>query len=74
MSILDEIVQTKLIEVSHLEYDTPSEGYLRSKLNQRGVRPFLDSLRSPRRGDVALIAEIKKASPSKGVILSLIHI
>ncbi|HAO66481.1 MAG TPA: indole-3-glycerol phosphate synthase TrpC [Verrucomicrobiales bacterium] len=68
MSILDEIVQTKFKEVSHLEYDMPSESYLKSKLSQRGVRPFLDSLRSPRRGDVALIAEIKKASPSKGVI------
>jgi indole-3-glycerol phosphate synthase len=68
MSILDKIVQTKLAEVAQLEIETPSVESLKSKLNQRGVRSFLDALRTPRRGDVALIAEIKKASPSKGII------
>jgi indole-3-glycerol phosphate synthase len=68
MSILDNIVQTKLSEVARLDIDTPSEESLKSKLTQRGVRSFLDALRSPRRGDLALIAEIKKASPSKGII------
>ncbi len=68
MSILDKIVQTKKSEVALLNYNTPSAAALKSKLEQRGVRSFLDALRSPRKGRVSLIAEIKKASPSKGVI------
>lgn len=68
MSILDKIVQTKQAEVAQLDIPTPTQDVLKPKLNQRGVRSFIDALRSPRRGDVALIAEIKKASPSKGVI------
>ena len=70
MSILDKIVLTKHEEVSRLNPENPSVDSLRSKLQQRGVRPFLDALRAPRRGKLALIAEIKKASPSKGIICS----
>src|SRR4030095_13055435 len=33
-----------------------------------GVRDFTGALRQPRAGAVALIAEVKKASPSAGVI------
>jgi indole-3-glycerol phosphate synthase len=68
MSILDKIVQTKQEEVSRLQTNSPTVERLKSKLEHRGVRAFLDALRSPRRGNVALIAEIKKASPSKGII------
>ncbi len=48
---------------------TVSAAILRESLEKRGPkRDFLAALRQPVRGDVALIAEIKKASPSAGVI------
>ena len=36
------------------------------------TRPFKEVISKPRQ--ISLIAEIKQASPSKGIILSLIHI
>jgi len=68
MTILDKIVATKQKEVSLLPTEAPDVSKVRAKLEKRGVRNFLQALRQPRRGDVALIAEVKKASPSKGVI------
>ena len=65
MTILDKIVAQKQVEVAHL----PATGDLRAALSARGDgRDFMAALRSPRRGCVALIAEVKKASPSAGVI------
>jgi indole-3-glycerol phosphate synthase len=44
-------------------------GDLRDALLERDERrDFLAALRKPRRGDIALISEVKKASPSAGVI------
>lgn len=44
-------------------------GDLRDALLEHGERrDFLGALRQPRRGNLALIAEVKKASPSAGVI------
>lgn len=68
MNILDRIVETKKKEVSLLPGDAPDVGNVGTKLERRGCRDFLQALRQPRRGDVALIAEVKKASPSKGII------
>jgi indole-3-glycerol phosphate synthase len=68
MTILDKIVETKKKEVSLLPSVCAAVGDVAAKTQQRGVRNFLEALRKPRRGDVALIAEVKKASPSKGVI------
>ena len=68
MSILDDIVAHKAIELERLPKMTVSSGCLREKLEARGKRDFVGALRNPRAGDVALIAEVKKASPSAGVI------
>ena len=69
MNILDTIVAQKRIEVAALPERRIAAGELRDAMLERGERrDFLAALRAPRRGDVALIAEVKKASPSKGVI------
>jgi indole-3-glycerol phosphate synthase len=57
------------VEVSRLPKRLIAAGDLRDALLERGERrDFLTALRQPRRGDIALIAEVKKASPSAGVI------
>jgi indole-3-glycerol phosphate synthase len=69
VTILDTIVAQKLLEVTRLPVGSPTGGDLRTALQKRGdQRDFLGALRQPRYGNVALIAEIKKASPSAGVI------
>lgn len=68
MSILDTIVAQKRLEIAKLSNEPVTATELREALRLRGLRDFLGALRKPRCGDVALIAEVKKASPSKGVI------
>ncbi|MFN3408211.1 MAG: indole-3-glycerol phosphate synthase TrpC [Limisphaerales bacterium] len=69
MNILDTIVEQKRREVATLPDRRLAVGDIRDALLERGERrEFLAALRQPRRGDVALIAEVKKASPSAGVI------
>ncbi len=70
MNILDTIVARKRVEVASLPSGPVSARQLRDAIDRRGtgVRDFFAALRQPRRGDVGLIAEVKKASPSKGVI------
>jgi indole-3-glycerol phosphate synthase len=69
MSILDTIVEQKKLEVAKLPVRLIAAGDLRDALLERGERrDFLAALRKPRHGDIALIAEVKKASPSAGVI------
>jgi indole-3-glycerol phosphate synthase len=68
MSILDDIVAHKAVEIDDLPDLPVTAGGLREQLEDRGCRGFMDALRNPRVGDVALIAEVKKASPSAGVI------
>lgn len=69
MNILDTIVEQKKREVTRLR-DTPvTVRSLKTALTKRGDhRGFNYALRHPRRGSIALIAEVKKASPSAGVI------
>lgn len=68
-TILDTIVEQKHLEVARLPAEPVTVEALRAALDLRADRrDFLAALRTPRRGDVALIAEVKKASPSAGVI------
>jgi indole-3-glycerol phosphate synthase len=69
VNILDTIVEEKKREVAKLPPRLITAGDLRDALLERGEqRDFLAALRKSRRGDIALIAEVKKASPSAGVI------
>jgi len=68
-TILDTIVAEKKREIAPLPRRTVSAAGLRVALAARGgLRDFVGALRKPKRGPVALIAEVKKASPSAGVI------
>jgi indole-3-glycerol phosphate synthase len=69
LNILDEIVEQKTREVAQLPARLLAAGDLRDALLERGERrDFAAALRHPLRGKVALIAEVKKASPSAGLI------
>lgn len=71
MTILDKIVEQKKREVAKLPARLIAAGDLRDALLERGERrDFLARLRSAsaRQAGVALIAEVKKASPSAGLI------
>ncbi|MBM3846824.1 MAG: indole-3-glycerol phosphate synthase TrpC [Verrucomicrobia bacterium] len=67
MSILSVIVEQKRREVAALPAKSPSAADIRQALaEQGGPRGFFEALqRSP---NIGLIAEVKKASPSAGVI------
>jgi indole-3-glycerol phosphate synthase len=68
VSILDEIVAEKQREIARLADRPIAAGDLRDALLERGERrDFVAALRRPKRS-MALIAEVKKASPSAGVI------
>jgi indole-3-glycerol phosphate synthase len=69
MNILETIVEQKEREVDALPAGRVSVAALKKALTKRGDhRGFNYALRHPRRGSTALIAEVKKASPSAGVI------
>ena len=68
-NILEDIVQQKKREVARLPARLIAAGDLRDAMLEHGERrDFLAAMRRPRHGDMALIAEVKKASPSAGVI------
>jgi len=70
-TILDEIVAAKRAEVRRVKAELP-EAILRRRLaDAPPVRDFLAPLRRP--GRIRLIAEVKKASPSAGVIRPDFH-
>jgi indole-3-glycerol phosphate synthase len=69
MNILDSIVAQKKREVALLPPIRVTEADLQQALALLPARrDFFAALQSPRRGPPALIAEVKKASPSAGVI------
>lgn len=68
-NILDTIVEQKKREVAALPNRPLVVGDLRDAILERDERrDFFAALKKPRRGKVALIAEVKKASPSAGII------
>jgi indole-3-glycerol phosphate synthase len=68
-NILDTIVEEKKREVAKLPERLIDAGDLRDAMQERSDRrDFLAALHKPKSGSVALIAEVKKASPSAGVI------
>ena len=69
MTILDKIVAVKREEVARLPERSVTPDLLRETVDHCGPRrDFLAALANPRAGDIGLIAEVKKASPSKGII------
>lgn len=67
-TILDKIKAYKLEEVAADKAAKPLEAIEAEAQNAGPVRPFAEALQTASRTGYGLIAEIKKASPSKGLI------
>jgi indole-3-glycerol phosphate synthase len=70
VNVLERIVEFKRREIARLPSRVVDAASVQAALALRGKdrRDFMQALRRPRVGTVALIAEVKKASPSAGVI------
>ena len=67
MSILDEIVRHKREELGRRRHEIPRADLERRCVALPAPRDFARAL-TPERGGVRLLAEVKKASPSRGVL------
>jgi len=68
-TILDRIITTKREEIAHRAATTPLEALRERAEHRTPARGFAAALQSAvAQGNSAIIAEIKKASPSRGVI------
>jgi indole-3-glycerol phosphate synthase len=68
-NILETIVEQKKLEIAKLPARILAAGDLRDAMLEHGERrDFAAALRKPKVGSIALIAEVKKASPSAGII------
>ena len=70
-TILDEIVSTKRAEIARAKERLPAAELQRAIKDAPAVRDFFAPLAAG--GSIKLIAEVKKASPSKGVIRADFH-
>lgn len=68
MSILDQIIETKRQEVALAKSRTPLEALKEQIAGMDRPRNFFQAVTTPGKKPVNLIAEVKKASPSAGVI------
>ena len=69
MNILQTIVEQKQREIACLPQRAITIADLKRAIEERGgLRNFRTALETPRAGKLALIAEVKKASPSAGII------
>jgi indole-3-glycerol phosphate synthase len=70
VNVLERIVEVKRQEIARLPSRIVDVDRLQTALAMRGEdrRDFMQALRRPKVATVALIAEVKKASPSAGVI------
>jgi indole-3-glycerol phosphate synthase len=66
MNVLEKIVATKHIEIAQRKTERPERELRAAVRDAPAVRDFFAPLAAP--GCIKLIAEVKKASPSKGVI------
>jgi indole-3-glycerol phosphate synthase len=66
--ILDRIVAAKRAAVAAARRDVPLNRLREAAEARRDIRPFFEALRTPGPAGVNIIAEVKRASPSKGVI------
>lgn len=67
-SILEKIKEYKLEEIAAAKAEKPVEALRSEAANAPPVRPFGDALLQASKTGFGLIAEIKKASPSRGLI------
>ncbi len=62
------IVEQKKKEVAVAKKKYPEKFFPQKRLENRKKRPFFDNLAKPGKYGINIIAEIKRASPSKGII------
>jgi indole-3-glycerol phosphate synthase len=70
MSILQRIVEVKRAEIAERQRQTPLSVLRQRLADAPSVRPFAQALKRRSDEPLRLIAELKKASPSKGVFRS----
>ena len=72
-SILKNIRNYKELEIQHLKENVGLKFLEKEALKAKDTRGFLHKLLNRRLPDINIIAEIKKASPSKGIICQDFH-